>query len=412
MALYTVITIIICLASLFAFIIVKYTKLPLTIGIMILTIAVSLVLVILNRWLGAFSTTGIKEAIEALDFHDLLLNRMLGFLLFAGAIHIDARNLKKQSLPIIALATVGTIISTTLVAVFTFLLFILFHFDVPFIYCLLFGALISPTDPIAVLGILKLIKIPASLEMKISGESLFNDGVALVIFTVLYEIALSGTSGITVSGITLLFIQEAGGGLLFGMALGYAGYFITKQINHYSVEVMITVAIVMGGYELASYLHISGALAMVTAGIITGNQLKNKAASATTQDYLNKFWELLDDILNVVLFMLIGLEMLIIPVSGLIIGLGVIAIGIVLAARYISVAISVILFKKIVSFEKNVVLILTWGGLRGGLSVAMALSLTDSMYKNQFLLITYIIVIFSIVVQGLTIGKVARKLAC
>ena len=411
MALYTIITIIICLAALFAFIIVKYTKLPVTIGIMILTIIVSLVLVILNRVLEPFSTNGIKQAIAALDFHDLLLNRMLGFLLFAGAIHINARDLKRQSLPIVALASVGTVISTFLVAALTYFLFFSFSLNVSFIYCLLFGALISPTDPIAVLGILKQTKIPASLEMKISGESLFNDGVALVIFTVLYEVALSGTAHLTASGIAWLFIKEAGGGLLFGVALGYAGYFFTKLINHYSVEVLITVAMVMGGYELANYLHVSGALAIVVAGIITGNQLRNKAASATTRDYLSKFWELIDEILNVVLFMLIGLEMLIIPVADLTIWLGCMAIIVVLLARYVSVGISVLLFKKVFSFEKNAVPILTWGGLRGGLSVAMALSLADSMYKNQFLLITYIIVVFSIVVQGLTIGRFARKLS-
>ena len=411
MPLYTIFTYIICLAALFAYIVKKFTKLPATIGIMIITMLASVALVLLNRFITPFSTDSIKSAIASLDFHDLLLNKMLGFLLFAGAIHINANDLKQQRLPIIALATAGTVISTLLVATFTYFLFMLFGIGIPFIYCLLFGSLISPTDPIAVLGILKQVKIAPSLEMKISGESLFNDGVALVIFTVIYEVALSGADQMTFSGVSLLFLKEAGGGLLFGFLIGYAGYYLNKSIDSYGVEVLITVAIVMGGYEFANYIHISGALAMVVAGLITGNKVKNHALSNETRDYLGKFWELIDEILNAVLFMLIGLEMLIIPIDQDIVGLGLIAIVIVLVSRYISVGLSVFFFKRMISFEKNSVKILTWGGLRGGISVAMALSLATTMYKNQFLAITYIIVVFSIVVQGLTIGKVAKRLS-
>ncbi len=410
MTLYTILTIIICISSLFAFVIAKYTKLPTTIGVMIITLLVSLVAVILNRSVLPFSTNGIKNAIAVIDFHDLLLNRMLGFLLFAGALHINIKDLKKQSLPVILLASGGVIVSAFVVGVLTYYLFQLFQFNVPLIYCLLFGTLISPTDPIAVLGVLKNANIPKALELKISGESLFNDGMALVMFTLLYEVALSGTDHLSFSSVSLLFLQEAGGGLLFGFLLGYAGYFLNKSIDNYGVEVLITVAMVMGGYELANYLHLSGALAMVTAGIITGNQAKREAMSDITRDYLGKFWDLLDEILNAILFVLIGLEMLIIPVTKGIVGLGLIAIVIVLAARYISVGVFVFALKKMIPFEKNTVQILTWGGVRGGISVALALSLADSMYKNEFLAITYIIVVFSIVVQGLTIGKVAKKL--
>ncbi len=411
MTLYTLISIVICLAAMFAYLIAKYTKLPTTIGVVMLTLLVSVVMIILNRVSYSVYIENIKTAVAALDFHDLLLNKMLGFLLFAGAIHVNASDLKKQSLPIVALASVGTVISTILVSTFIYYLFIFFHHPVPFIYCLLFGSLISPTDPIAVLGILKQAKIPTTLEMKITGESLFNDGVALVIFTLIYEVAVSGAEHVTAGNVLLLFLKEAGGGILFGIALGYAGYYLNMSINNYSVEVLITVAIVMGGYELASYLHISGPLAMVVAGIITGNRVKQKAMSDITRDYLEKFWGLIDEILNVILFMLIGMEMLIVPIDIIIVWIGLIAIVVVLLSRYISVGISVLLFKRIIAFEKNVISILTWGGLRGGLSVAMALSLDNDMYRNRFVAITYIIVIFSIVVQGLTIGKVARKLS-
>ncbi len=411
MTVYTILCIIITLTALFSYFIARFTKLPTTIGVMMATLLVSVMAFILNESFVPFTTDSLKGAIASLDFHDLLLNRMLGFLLFAGALHINLNDLKKEALPVAALASAGTLISTFVVGGLMFFIFTLFSLNVPFVYCLLFGTLISPTDPIAVLGILKEAKIARSLEMKISGESLFNDGVAIVLFTLLYEVAQMGTDHLTVSNVLLLFLQEAGGGLAFGFMLGYAGYFLNRSINNYGVEVMITIAIVMGGYELANYLHISGALAMVVAGLYTGNQAKTEAMSDTSRDYLGKFWDLLDQILNAILFMLIGLEMLIIPVSISIIGFGLIAILVVLIARYISVAISVFTFKKIIQFEKNSVRILTWGGVRGGISVALALSLANNMYKNQFVAITYIIVVFSIVVQGLTIGKVAKKLS-
>ena len=411
MTVYTILCIIITLAALFAYVIARFTKLPTTIGVMMVTLLVSVIAVILNESVVPFTTDSMKDAIASLDFHDLLLNRLLGFLLFAGALHINLNDLKKQGLPVAALASAGTLISTFMVGLLMFLLFNLFKVDVPLVYCFLFGALISPTDPIAVLGALKDANIAKSLELKISGESLFNDGMALVLFTLLYEVAKMGTDHLTVGGVLLLFLKEAGGGIAFGFALGYAGYFLNRSINNYGVEVLITIAIVMGGYELANYLHISGPLAMVVAGLITGNPAKNEAMSDNTRDYLVKFWDLLDQILNAILFMLIGLEMLIVPISLSTLGFGLMAIVVVLIARYISVGISVFAFKRILQFEKNTVQILTWGGIRGGISVALALSLADDMHKNQFLAITYIIVVFSIVVQGLTIGKVAKKLS-
>lgn len=349
--------------------------------------------------------------VTSIDFHELLMNGMLSFLLFAGSIHIDASSLKKQSLPIVSLATFGVLISTFLIGSMLYYLLIAFHFDIAYIYCLLFAALISPTDPIAVLAILKKAGIQKSLEMKIAGESLFNDGVAVVVFLTILEIAQTGIDKLSATDIALLFIREAGGGLLYGLLLGYMGYFALKSIDKYEVEVLITIAIVMGGYLIADKLHISGPLAMVVAGIVIGNKGREAGISDLTQEYLNKFWELIDEILNALLFMLLGFEMLVLKINSTILAVGAISVILVLLARWVSVAIPITLLRRKFNFEKNTITILTWGGLRGGLSVALALSLPVEMHRDLFVTITYLIVIFSIIVQGLTIGKVYKKLS-
>jgi CPA1 family monovalent cation:H+ antiporter len=404
-----ILTITIVLAAVFAYINHRVIKWPPTIGIMVLSLGTSILLATLGKFYPPLSDKAVKLA-ASIDFRDVLMNFMLSFLLFAGAIHIDAGKLKKERWPIIALSTLGILISTTLVGGMVWYLFQLFHLPIPFIYCLLFGALISPTDPIAVLAILKEAKIPSSLELKISGESLFNDGVAVVVFVTLMETARSGASAFDMLAISKLFLQEAIGGLLFGGLLGYIGYYALRSIDDYKVEVLVTLAIVMGGYFIAGYLHVSGPLAMVVAGIITGNKVKHEVLSDISRDYLGKFWELIDEILNAVLFLLIGLEMLTIKVNSIVLIIGGIAILIVLLARWVSVFFPVLLLKYKITFEKNAVTILTWGGLRGGLSVALALSLGPAMYRDEFVLITYIIVVFSILVQGLSIGWVARRL--
>ncbi len=407
---YTIITCVIVLSAIFAYVNTRVIKLPVTIGIMILSLCASLSIVIVSYFFPGLSLHTIRDGITSLDFHDLLMNKMLGFLLFAGAIHINAAELKKERLPVISLATAGILISTFLVGSLTYLLLGWFNIQADYIYCLLFGALISPTDPIAVLGILKRSNIPHSLELKIAGESLFNDGVAVVVFIVLYEIAQQGIDQLSFGSVLLIFSREAVGGLLYGALLGYAGFYLLRSIDNYNVEVLITIAIVMGGYELAHQLHISGPLSMVVAGIITGNKGKEEAMSDTTRDYLGKFWELIDEVLNAVLFLLIGLEMLVIEANHLLIIVGLIMIAVVLISRFISVSLPLLLLKPFVQFEKHAVTILTWGGLRGGISVALALSLGNDMMKNIFVPITYTIVIFSIIVQGLTIGRVANKL--
>ena len=351
-----------------------------------------------------------KEMILSVDFYTILMEIMLSFLLFAGSIHIRLNDIKSERVPIIAFSTIGVLLSTFIVGGLMYLLLQAFSLDIPFINCLLFGALISPTDPIAVMGILKTANIPKSLETKISGESLFNDGVAVVLFVAILEISKVGFENMGFTDIALLFLREAGGGIVLGTILGSAATYILKTIDDYSVEVMVTLAMVMGGYWLASSLHISGPLAMVVAGIFIGNRGREVGMSRITEEYIDKFWEMLDEILNAVLFLLIGLELLVINFENIYIFIGIIAIFVVLFARFVSVGIPFFLLKRRVNFETNSFPILVWGGIRGGISVALALALPRESSGDMFVAITYIIVLFSIIFQGLTIGKLAKKL--
>jgi CPA1 family monovalent cation:H+ antiporter len=410
MEVYNMITLIIVLAAIFAYINYRFIKLPSTIGIMLISLLASLIVIVLGIISpNVFLQT--TKAIGLIDFQTVLLRIMLSFLLFAGAIQIDSKKLKSERVSIITFSTIGVIISTFVVGTLLYIVISLFGLSVDYLYCLLFGTLISPTDPIAVVGILKKAKIPESLETKISGESLFNDGVGVVLFISFYEIAQIGYANISVWNIIWLFIREAGGGLLFGWLLGYIGFLALKSIDNYVVEVMVTLAIVMGGYGLAEIIHVSGPLAMVVAGLFTGNRSMNVVASDVSSDYIGKFWEMIDEMMNAILFLLIGFEMLIIPFNITLFFLGCLTILIVLFARLISVCLPITLLKYKNSFAKNTIPILTWGALRGGISVALALSVPKYMYGEMFVSITYIVVLFSIVVQGLTIGKFAKKLA-
>lgn len=409
MSISEILSVTIVLTAVFAYINHRVIKWPPTIGIMVISLVTSVLFIALGKLYPSLSGKA-HQLVLSIDFQNVLMNFMLSFLLFAGAIHIDADQLKKEKWPILILSTAGTLISTAIVGVITWLLFTLFHLPVPLIDCLLFGALISPTDPIAVLAILRKARIPASLELKISGESLFNDGVAVVVFVTLLEAAHTGSTTVNYAGIGKIFLQEAIGGILFGAALGYAGYYALRPINDYKVEVLTTVAMVMGGYFIAGLLHVSGPLAMVVAGIITGNKIKRQALSAVSRDYLSKFWELIDEILNAVLFLLVGLEILLIKVNLVVLVIGIISILVVLFARWISVFLPILLLRFKIRFESHAVAILTWGGLRGALSVALAISLTPAMHHDELLLITYMVVVFSILVQGLTIGSFARGL--
>ncbi len=409
MSFYNTLTIVIVLAAVFGYINYRFIKLPNTIGIMIMSLIASLLL-IATSWVHPALFNKSLQVISSVNLYNLLMKVMLSFLLFAGSIHINAASLKKQAIPVLTFSTIGVILSTFIVGSLFFLITGLFKLQISFLECLLFGALISPTDPIAVLGILREANIPKSLEIKITGESLFNDGVAVVIFISIFDIMQAGTENISITNALLLFLKEAAGGLLFGAVLGYIGFIILRSIDNYKVESMITLALVMGGYLLADKLHVSGPLAMVVAGIITGNKSRQDGMSDITRDYIDKLWEMIDEILNAVLFLLIGLQMLIIPFNALVIWLGIISIFIVLIARYISVAIPINLLLFKTTFEKNSATILTWGGLRGGISVALALSLPFAANREIIVSVTYIIVLFSITVQGLTIGKLAKKI--
>ena len=409
MQVYHYFTIIIILAAAFGYFNQRFLKLPRTIGVMIIALLTSLGIVLAATYFpNLFVQT--KAMILSIDFYTILMEVMLSFLLFAGSIHIKLNDIKSERVPIIALSTIGVLISTVIVGGMMYWLFQLFGHNISVINCLLFGALISPTDPIAVLGILKSANIPKSLETKISGESLFNDGVAVVLFMAIYEISAVGFANMGIADIALLFLREAGGGILLGTALGSVGTYILKTIDDYSVEVMVTLAMVMGGYWLASALHISGPLSMVVAGIFIGNRGREIGMSSVTEEYIDKFWEMLDEILNAVLFLLIGLELLVIKFENIYILIGIIAIFVVLLARLISVGIPFFLLKKRVKFEQNSFPILVWGGIRGGISVALALALPRHNSGDMFVAITYIIVLFSIIFQGLTIGGLAKKL--
>ena len=409
MQIYHYFTVIIILAAAFGYFNKRFLKLPRTIGVMIIALLTSLGIVLTaSSFPDLFVQT--KEMILSIDFYTILMEIMLSFLLFAGSIHIRLNDIKSERVPIIAFSTIGVLLSTFIVGGLMYLLLQAFSLDIPFINCLLFGALISPTDPIAVMGILKTANIPKSLETKISGESLFNDGVAVVLFVAILEISKVGFENMGLADIALLFLREAGGGIILGTILGSVGTYILKTIDDYSVEVMVTLAMVMGGYWLASSLHISGPLAMVVAGIFIGNRGREVGMSRITEEYIDKFWEMLDEILNAVLFLLIGLELLVINFENIYILIGVIAIFVVLLARFISVGIPFFLLKRRVNFETNSFPILVWGGIRGGISVALALALPRESSGDMFVTITYIIVLFSIIFQGLTIGKLAKKL--
>ncbi len=340
LATYQIISIIILLAAVFAYINDRWIKWPPTIGIMVLALFSSILIVILGNLVPSFLASALG-LVSHIDFGQVLIKIMLSFLLFAGAIHIDAVKLRKEFWTVMTLATVGTFISTFLVSVMAYYLFHVFQLQIPYIHCLLFGALISPTDPIAVMAILKKAGIPRSLELKIMGESLFNDGVGVVVFLTILEVASNGNGTFSPAGTILLFLKEACGGMLFGAVMGYIAYFLIRSIDNYRVEVLITLAIVTCGYTLADQLHVSAPLAIIVTGIMVGTKGRAIGISATSWDYLGKFWDLIDEIFNAILFLLIGLEMLIIKIHSTTMVIGCIMILVVLLARWCSVSLPV-----------------------------------------------------------------------
>lgn len=409
MDLLTIITLLIVLSSAFAYINVRFLKFPTTIGLMILALIFSVIMLFIN-FINPDIFHFAETVVEEINFSKVLLDVMLSFLLFAGALHTDGASLRAERSNIIMFSVIGVLISTFIIATLLYYAVQVAGYNLGYIYCLLFGSLISPTDPIAVLGILTKANVPKKVEVNIVGESLFNDGVGVVIFTIILQIIRLGVDNVSAGDVVILFAQEALGGIAFGFLLGYGAYQLLKSIDNYEAEVMITISLVMGGYYLASLLHVSGPLAIVVAGLFTGNKSKQQAMSKTTETYIFKFWELIDVIMNAILFVLIGLRMMVLEFSYTALVTGLIAIPIVLIARYASIKIPIFIAGKRTGIERKHLLLLVWGGLRGGLSIAMALSLSGGESKDLLVFITYIVVLFSILVQGLSVGRFAHRL--
>lgn len=400
-------SILIVLSAAFAYINFRFLKLPNAIGLMLVSLLFSFLILITGNYFPEVKTV-IEHRLNEINFSELLLEGMLSFMLFAGAIHIKYADLKSEKLSIMLFSTISVVLSTVIIGYVSFYLLNAFGLDVSLINAMLFGSLISPTDPIAVLSILKSAGVSKSLETKIAGESLFNDGVAVVVFITILQLSKPDVDTSFI-GVLSLFGQEAIGGILLGLVLGWTGYKLVASIDHYQVEVLVTLAVVMGGYTFAHYTHVSGPLAMVVAGLITGNHGKAYGMSKITAEYVDKFWELIDEILNAILFVLIGLELLIIETSKTIFIVSFILIGVILITRYISVYIPSIFIRLKEQMTKKTLVILTWGGLRGGISIALALSIPISLNRDIWVTITYVVVCFSILVQGMTIGKVAKS---
>ena len=387
----------------------RFIGLPTTIGVMVISMLLSIGAIFLG-FLGFDDLIDYEVSLlDQLDFTEVLLDGMLSMLLFAGALHVNVSDLRRYKLPIGILACVGTLLSTVIIAGALYLVLPLLGFDLALIWCLLFGALISPTDPIAVMGILQSAGAPKSIETVIAGESLFNDGIGVVIFVLLLGVLSSGDIPTTYYVAHTLAV-EAGGGIVFGLVLGGILYYLLKSIDSYQEEVLLTLAGVIGGYALASHWHLSGPLAMVMMGLMVGNHGRSMAMSDKTRHYVDLFWELIDEILNAILFVLIGLEVVMIAFSSNLFIAGGLTIFIALMARLIVVGITTTTFNKQLELPSGAWKVLTWGGLRGGISVALVLQLPDGNERDILLALTYAVVVFSILIQGLSIGKVAKTI--
>ena len=404
--------------ALFSYLNHRFLRLPATIGLLLIGLTASTAVLVLGRFVPGVQSVAVA-LVGQIDFDQALMDGFLGFLLFAGALHIDLGDLSEQKAVIALLATVGLVASTVLVGVAVWWILGLLGLGIPFVLCLLFGALISPTDPIAVLSVLSRLGVPKSFETKIAGESLFNDGVAVVLF-----LAVAGAAGLGsahgahegLAGVVGLFVVETLGGAVFGLCAGYVTYRLMRSVEDREVEILLSLALVAGGYALARGLGISGPIAMVVAGLLIGNHGRRLAMGPEVRRYLETFWTLADEILNAVLFVLIGLELLLIPFDGLRLTAGLLAIPIALGARFLAVGLPVVCLRRLREFTPHVVKVLTWGGLRGGISVALALSLKSTLGRQNplayevILDMTYVVVVFSIAVQGLSMQTVLRRL--
>ena len=406
---FSIVAVLLTLAALFAYLNYRYMKLPTTVGIMTLALGLSFIVVALNEARVVNFEGPARTLLAAVNFEATVLEGILSFLLFAGALHVDLQALRRQGLIIGVLSTFGVVISTVVVGGLFYWAASALGIGLPFVTCLLFGALISPTDPIAVLALLKTLGVPDALRVKITGESLFNDGIGVVVFLLIFELA-TGAAPVTFGHSVALFAQEAIGGILFGFAIGYACYRLLRRVDDYSVEVLLTLALVTGGYALGLTLHVSAPLAIVVAGLIVGNQGRAHAMSETTRRHIDTFWELIDEVMNAVLFLLIGLEVLVVTLNPPLVVLAVLSVPIVLLGRTVSVYGPLAVLEPFAEGrEPGAAKVLVWGGLRGGISVALALSLPPGPERETLLAATYAVVLFSILVQGTTLPRLVRR---
>ena len=411
-SLFTAIGAVITLAAVFGYLNHRFLRLPPTTGLVVIALVASLGTIGIDAVVPSLGIgAAVRAAILGIDFHEVLMKGMLSFLLFAGALHVNLGDLLSRKWAIGSMATVGVVLSTFMVGFAVYGIAQALALPLSLIYCLVFGALIAPTDPVAVLGILKTVKVPASLQAKIAGESLFNDGVGVVVFIIMAAIAVDTGHGGSIGAldVVILFVQETLGGAALGLATGFLAYYAMKSIDDHNLEVMITLALVMATYGIASALHLSGPIAVVLAGILIGNRGSRLAMSKTTREHLHIFWSVLDEIMNAALFLLIGFEVVALSFTGEVGILMVLAIPIVLAARFISVGTALTLLGLRREYTKGAIPVLTWGGLRGGISVALALSLPAGTERDIILAVTYAVVIFSIVVQGLTVRALVER---
>jgi CPA1 family monovalent cation:H+ antiporter len=402
--------ILIVLAAALGYLNYRWLRLPSTVGLTVMGAVASLIVIGIDRLVP---TSTLAEQLSAflreIDFHRTLMQGMLSFLLFAGALHVDWTAMRKGRLPILVFSTIGVLLSTVIVGFGFQALSALFGSAIPLVWCMVFGALISPTDPVAVMAVMKRAAMPETLQATVAGESLFNDGVGVVVFTILLGIAL-GSEPFTWSGAATDFLREAVGGAVLGLSLGWVAFRMMRSIDDYNIEVMISLAVVMGGYSLAMALHVSGPVAMAVAGLLLGNAGVARAMSDTTQDYLLKFWALIDEILNAVLFLLIGLEVIAIAPEWPLLAAGLGSILLVLFARTVSVGVPLALMKRKIDMGPLALPTLVWGGLRGGISVALALSLPESPIRSAILAATYTVVLFAVIVQGASISKLIARI--
>ncbi|KRS17944.1 cation:proton antiporter [Roseovarius indicus] len=401
-------SLLIVLAAVFGAINYLFLKLPSAIGILVVALLASFGVMLVDMGLPHLEIAETaRDLITSIDFSDALLEGMLGLLLFAGALHVKLADLREQWRAVFLMATMGVALSTVVIGTG-------FHWltGMPLLVALVFGSLISPTDPVAVLGVLREANLRKSLETKIAGESLFNDGVGYVVFLVLVGLAFPGddhhASGLQAAA--LLFVQEALGGAVLGLVLGWLTFRVMRLIDDYSLEVLLTLGLAFGGYELAVFLHVSAPIMAVCAGLLIGEVGAKHGMSEETRDYVDAFWKLIDEILNAVLFLMIGFEVFAVAFEVDFLLAGALSIGLALIGRLAAVAVPVLILRPFRTFAPGVVPIMTWGGLKGGISVALALSLPDNEWKPLILTATYVVVIFSIVVQGLTVGKLANRL--